>query len=150
MRGVRVPRLNARMRVAATAAWVLVAIAAGGCGGDGRREAMDVADRWLRAVGERDAEGACELMRRSAVSAIRQKYTGLPEESDCRLVVRVYADAFDPGDVEAIRKEGLEVARGVRDDEIGVFPAAAEFEDEVILMRRADGKWRVASTSVDP
>ena len=134
----------------ATAAGLVVALMSGACGGDGGGEAIDVADRWLRAIGERDAEGACRLMRPSAVSAIRQKFTGLPETADCPLVVRAYADEFSQRGVDAVRKDGLEVAGPIKDDEIGVFPAAPAFEFQVVLMRRAKGKWRVASTSIAP
>ena len=128
---------------------LVAALVVAGCGGDGREEAVDTAESWLRAVGERDAEGACELMHDSAVDTIRAK-SELHPDTNCLGAIRSYADAFEPRDVDSILKVGLEAEGTVKNDEIGVFPRSGPRELQVILMRREDGEWKVASMSLGP
>ncbi len=126
------------------------ALAVAGCGGgDGRKEAVEAAESWLQAVGDRDADAACELMGESATDAIRKK-AGLNPKTTCLGVVRQYSDGFSRGDVDDILKIGLEAEGPVRDDEIGVFPRSGPRELQVILMRRKSGEWKVASTTLGP
>jgi hypothetical protein len=120
-----------------------------GCGGDGREEAVRTAETWLRAVGDRDAERACELMHESAVDVLRKRGELAPG-TKCLGAVRVYGDAFDTAAIDAILKIGLEAEGRVKDDELGVFPRSGERELQVILMRRVEGEWKVASTSLGP
>ena len=120
-----------------------------GCGGDGREEAVQTAETWLRAVGDRDADRACELMHESAVDVLRKR-GGLDPDTKCPSAVRVYADAFETGDIDSILKIGLEPQGRVKKDELGVFPRSGEREFQVILMRRVDDEWKVAALSLGP
>lgn len=126
-----------------------VALAAAGCGGDGRKDAVDAAESWLAAVGDRDADAACALMHESGVDAIRKK-SGMDPKTTCLGVIRQYADAFERGDVDGILKIGLEAGGPVKDGEVGVFPVSGPREVQVILMRREGDDWKVASTSLGP
>lgn len=120
-----------------------------GCGGDQRQEAVDAATAWLRAVGERDADRACELMRPSATDTIRKR-SGLDPRTTCLGAVRAYSDGFARGDVDSILKVGLEAEGPVKDGEVGVFPASGARAFQVILMRREGERWKVASTTLGP
>ena len=140
MRQGEVTRLAAALVAASTIA---------GCGGDGRGEAVQAAETWLRAVGERDADRACGLMHESAVDAIRRR-SELNPETICLGAVRVYSDGFEPGDIDRILEIGLESEGPVKKDQIGVFPRSGPRELQVILMRRVDDEWKVASTSLGP
>lgn len=132
------------------AALVLVAaLAMAGCGGDGREEAVQTAESWLRAVGDRDAERACELMHESAVDVLRKR-GGLDPKTKCLGAVRVYADGVEAGDVDRILKIGLEAQGRVTKAELGVVPRSGEREFQVILMRRVDEEWKVAALSLGP
>jgi hypothetical protein len=136
-----VPRLAAAVIAAAGLAM--------GCGGDERKEAVGAAESWLKAVAERDADAACELMRESAVDTIREK-SALNEKTTCVGAVRAYADAFAPGDIDGILKIGFEANGPVKDDELGVFPRSGSRTLQVVLMRREDGEWKVASMTLGP
>ena len=125
------------------------ALAVTGCGGDGREEAVKTAESWLRAVGDRDADRACELMSESAVDTIRQR-SELDPKTTCLGVVRAYSDAFERGDIDGILKIGLEPDGRVKNDEIGVFPRTGPRELQVILMRREGETWKVATMSLGP
>ena len=128
---------------------IAAALALAGCGGDGREDAIEAAESWLRAVGDRDADRACELMGESATDAIRKK-SGLNPKTTCLGVVRQYSDGFKRGDVDDILKTGLEAEGPVKDGEVGVFPRSGARELQVILMRRKGGEWKVASTTLGP
>lgn len=120
-----------------------------GCGGDDRQEAVAAAEKWLAAVGERDADGACALMSESAVDTIREK-SQLPEKTTCLGAVRDYSDAFRPGDIDGILEIGLEANGPVKDGELGVFPKSGPRQLQVVLMRRTEGEWKVASMTLGP
>lgn len=128
---------------------LVTALALAGCGGDGREEAVETAETWLRAVGERDAEGACELMHESAVENIRNK-SELNPGTTCLGAIRAYADAFEPRDIESILKVGLEAEGTVKEDEVGVFPRSGPRDLQVILMRRVKDEWKVSGMSLGP
>ena len=128
---------------------LVAALVTAGCGGDGREEAVQTAETWLRAVGDRDAERACELMHESAVDVLRKR-GGLDPGTKCLGAVRVYADAFEKGDIDNILKIGLEPQGRVKKDELGVFPRSGEREFQVILMRRVEDEWKVAALSLGP
>ena len=128
---------------------LVAALAVTGCGSDGRKEAVKSAESWLRAVSERDAERACELMHESAVDTIRKK-SELDPDTACPGAIRVYADAFEPKDLDSILKVGLEAEGTVKKNELGVFPRSGPRELQVILMRRQYGEWKVASMSLGP
>jgi hypothetical protein len=125
------------------------ALAAAGCGGDQREDAVKAAESWLRAVGDRDADRACALMAESAVDTIRKK-SGLPPKTTCLGAVRDYADAFEAGDVDSILKTGLEAEGPVKDGQVGVFPVSGPREVQVIFMRRSGDDWKVASMTLGP
>ena len=133
-----------RISLVATAA-----VLALGCGGDGREEAVQVAERWLGAVGERDFDEACALMRESAVATIRTR-SGLGEKATCLGTLRTYSGAFEPGDIKGILKVGFEAEGAVKKNRVGVFPRSGPRELQVILMQRVKGEWKVASTTVGP
>lgn len=124
-----------------------LALLLGGCGGDGREDAVAAAETWLEAVGERDADAACALMLPSAVDALRKK-SGLNPRTNCLGAVRAYSDAFPDGEVDRILETGLEAEGPVKDGEIGVFPISGERELQVVLMRRDGDAWKVGSTSL--
>jgi hypothetical protein len=121
-----------------------------GCGGDGRRDAVDAAERWMQAVADRDTKAACALMRPSAVDAVRQKYAGLGEKANCAAVMRAYRDAFKGNDIDKLVDAGLEAEGTVKKGEVGVFPASGDRQLQVVLMRRRGDEWQVASTTIDP
>lgn len=128
---------------------LLAALLLAGCGGDGRDEALEVAQRWFGALYAKDAAAACRDMAPTAVAAIRLRYTSVGPNAPCPVVVERYIDDLPNATMRAIRKEGLEVEGAVENDELGVFPVAKKHELDVILMRRdADGRWRVASTRI--
>ncbi len=128
---------------------IVAALALAGCGGDGREDAEKAAASWLRAVGDRDADRACELMHESAVDTIRQK-SELNPGTTCLGAVRAYADAFEPGDIDGILKVGLEAEGRVKKNEVGVFPRSGPRELQVILMRRRGDEWKVGGMSLGP
>ena len=133
---------------AVPATLLAAALAVSGCGGPNREEAVSTAEAWLRAVGDRDVERACALMHESAVDALRAR-SGLEDAANCVGVVRVYANGVG-GDVDGILEIGLEAEGTVKGDELGVFPVSGPRELQVILMRHADGEWKVASTTIGP
>lgn len=121
------------------------------CGGDGgRADAISAAEDWLQAVADRDTGRACELTSPSGVAALRKKYAGLGDGAGCAAVVLAYRDGFKEADLKALAGVTLEGEGQVKDDELGVFPASGPRELQVILMRRGDDGWKVASTSLDP
>lgn len=131
-------------------ALILVAAAGlAGCGGDERQAAVGAAGDWLRAVGDRDAGRACELMHASATDTIRKK-SGLDPKTTCLGAVRAYSDAFERGAIDSILKTGLEAGGPVKDGEVGVFPISGPREVQVILMRRDGDQWKVASMTLGP
>lgn len=137
------------LRAFATPFAAALILAVAGCGGDGRQDAVEAATTWLRAVGDRDADRACELMHASATDTIRKK-SGLDPKTTCLGAVRAYSDAFEPGDVDSILKTGLETETPVKDGEVGVFPKSGPREVQVILMRREGDAWKVASMTLGP
>jgi hypothetical protein len=124
-------------------------LVAAGCGGDQRVDAVKAAESWLRAVGDRDADRACELMSESAVDTIRKR-SELDPATTCLGAVRDYSDAFERGDIDSILKAGLEAEGPVKDGQVGVFPVSGPREAQVILMRRSGDDWKVASMTVGP
>jgi hypothetical protein len=127
---------------------IVLSLLIAGCGGDGRRDALKIAEDWLHAVERRDTDTACALMHPSATDAIRKKYAPSGEKGNCPNVIRIYHDSFADGVLESILDTGLEAEGTVKNEEIGVFPKTGQREFEVILMRRRAGKWKVASTSI--
>lgn len=130
-------------------AGAVAVLALAGCGGDGRKQAVDAAEAWLKAVGERDAEAACARMHESAVETIRVR-SRLDPKTTCLGAVRAYGDAFEPGDIDRILEIGFEAEGPVKDGQVGVFPPSGPRELQVVLMRRSGDEWKVASTSLGP
>ena len=93
---------------------LVAALAAAGCGGDGREKAR------------------------------------MNPKTVCLGAIRVYADSFERGAIDDVLKVGLEAEGRVKNDEVGVFPRTGPRELQVILMRRIDGEWKVASMSLAP
>ena len=126
---------------------VLPVLMLAGCGASDSEKAVDAAEEWLRAVGERDVDAACDLMRDTAVTAIRTRL-GLKDDATCAGVMRTYSDAFR--DAGQVLKGGLEAEGSHKKGQIGVFPISGPRELQVILMRRDGDEWKVASTTLGP
>jgi hypothetical protein len=117
------------------------------CGGDGREEAVESARLWMTAVSDGKTEEACELMQPVAVDGLRKKLELAPK-AECPAVVREYAASFGSGELDSIIEAGLEAEGTVKKDQIGVFPVSGPRELQVVLMRRVNDDWKVASTTI--
>ena len=117
------------------------------CGGSGREEAVEVAERWMTAVGDGESDVACDLMQPVAVDGLRKKLDMSPD-AKCAAVVREYAGSFGAGEVDSILEGGLEAEGTVKKNQIGVFPVSGPRELQVVLMRKVSDEWKVASTTI--
>lgn len=127
----------------------LAVLALAGCalGGD---DSVDVASTWYEAVADGDAARACGVMAPSATFSLRDKYTESPEKAPCEAVVRDYVEMLDRAKADAILDAGFEAGEPGASGDVGVFPVAPEYEDDILLTRKVDGEWRVVSVGVPP
>lgn len=128
---------------------LLLALAITGCG-LGSDDPVDIASTWYEAVVDGDAARACEVMEPSATFSLRDKYTDSPEGASCEAVVREYVDMLDRSKAAAVADEGFEAGEPGPTGDVGVFPAAPKYENDILLTRKVDDEWRLVSVGVPP
>ena len=126
----------------------LAAATLAGCSGSG--DPVAAGEDWLQAMVDDDAATACEITSPSGVRSVASKYLALPIDAACPEVLDTYADELDAVKAAEILDAGLEAADAVDGGRVGVFPAVAEYQFEVLLMEEIDGSWKVVSVGIPP
>lgn len=131
-----------RVRATAVAAVLMLCLAPAGCGGGGgddTQQVSDVVTSFVDAGNHRDAAGACELLAKQQLQAVRKLGGG----GSCASVVGgllTGATGNTSVEVDEVRVEGDRATADVTVRQGGRPPRSLS-----LLLVREDGEWRLAS-----